>query len=194
LASIKIDGKLCPPEGTAKSAKEKDLNRHKNRYVKPKASDIDKKVTLAKMLAPGDDTNRFTEDKAATIEGYVINASPGGCSKYATSQGETCNCNTIDKNICDTHIVVGATPNANEKNTIIVEVTERLRLEMKGQNWSTDNLHATLKGKKVKFTGWLTFDTAHVGEAENTNPGGAKNWRATVWEIHPVTAIHVISN
>ena len=35
------------------------------------------------------------------------------------------------------------------------------------------------------------FDTMHLNQAENTNPGGDKNWRATCWEIHPVTAIKV---
>ena len=36
------------------------------------------------------------------------------------------------------------------------------------------------------------FDTVHGDEAENTNPGGANNWRATAWEIHPVTSIKIL--
>ena len=32
-------------------------------------------------------------------------------------------------------------------------------------------------------------DLEHANAAENTNPGGARNWRVTIWEIHPVTAI-----
>jgi hypothetical protein len=38
----------------------------------------------------------------------------------------------------------------------------------------------------------MLFDFEHVDQAENTNPGGAKNVRATCWEIHPVTAIKVL--
>jgi hypothetical protein len=36
------------------------------------------------------------------------------------------------------------------------------------------------------------FDFEHVDEAENTNPGGAHNVRATCWETHPVTSIKVL--
>jgi hypothetical protein len=49
------------------------------------------------------------------------------------------------------------------------------------------------KGKSVEVTGWLTFDSMHVDAAENTNPGGSRNWRATCWEIHPVTAIRTLT-
>jgi hypothetical protein len=70
-----------------------------------------------------------------------------------------------------------------------------------GIDWST----ATLRGnntpgsqaksiyhKWVEVVGWMMFDTMHVDEAENTNPGGDGNWRATGWEIHPVTAMRVL--
>jgi hypothetical protein len=36
------------------------------------------------------------------------------------------------------------------------------------------------------------FDFEHVHEAENTNPGGVRNWRATCWEIHPVTGFKIL--
>jgi hypothetical protein len=40
-------------------------------------------------------------------------------------------------------------------------------------------------------SGWMTFDSQHANAAENTKPGGANNWRATAWEIHPVTDIQI---
>jgi hypothetical protein len=40
--------------------------------------------------------------------------------------------------------------------------------------------------------GWLLFDREHAGESENTAPGRAANWRATAWELHPVTKIEII--
>src|SRR5262249_49423373 len=46
--------------------------------------------------------------------------------------------------------------------------------------------------KFVEVTGWLLFDSAHVHEAENTNPGGRHNFRATCWEIHPITDLKVV--
>jgi hypothetical protein len=38
----------------------------------------------------------------------------------------------------------------------------------------------------------MLFDTEHVGESENTAPGSPGNWRATAWEIHPVTGITLL--
>jgi hypothetical protein len=47
-------------------------------------------------------------------------------------------------------------------------------------------------GHWCEFEGWLYFDVDHDEEAENTNPQRPANWRATSWEIHPVTKITVI--
>jgi hypothetical protein len=55
-------------------------------------------------------------------------------------------------------------------------------------------LNDKINGKWVEFTGWLMFDTMHVDGAENTNPGDPMNWRATCWEIHPVTSFKVLAN
>jgi hypothetical protein len=47
-------------------------------------------------------------------------------------------------------------------------------------------------GHWVQFEGWLYFDLGHATEAENTAPGNPENWRATAWELHPVTKITVL--
>jgi hypothetical protein len=49
-----------------------------------------------------------------------------------------------------------------------------------------------LLGRWVKVTGWMLFDVEHQSEAENTAPGRPRNWRATAWEVHPVTAIEIV--
>src|SRR5438270_10581484 len=70
------NGTVCHPEGTAHSDKGKALNRHKNRYRPPSTNDIDPSITLTAMLAPaqdGDD-DRFDEERAAVVQGYVIDA------------------------------------------------------------------------------------------------------------------------
>src|SRR5579863_76412 len=82
------DGTLCPLIGTAKSVAAKDLNRHKNRSISPTEEDIDPQVTLAAMLSPGDDTDRFDEERGAKITGFVIDVKKGG--------KETCNCGADD--------------------------------------------------------------------------------------------------
>ena len=53
------DGKDCPMAGTGHSTANKALNRLKNRFVFPDDSDVDKNVSLAAMLAPGDGSRAF---------------------------------------------------------------------------------------------------------------------------------------
>jgi len=59
-------------------------------------------------------------------------------------------------------------------------------------DWSKDKLNSMLVGHWCEFEGWLYFDAGHVDQAENTAPHNATNWRATAWELHPVTNIRVV--
>ena len=54
------------------------------------------------------------------------------------------------------------------------------------------NLFLTLGRNRGLFRGWLFFDSEHTNAAENTNPGNASNWRATAWELHPVTSFSIV--
>jgi hypothetical protein len=66
-------------------------------------------------------------------------------------------------------------------------------MKNQGEDWSTQALKQKIKGKWVEVTGWLLFDSMHVDGAKNTNPGGGDaNWRATCWEIHPITDMKVL--
>src|SRR5205809_658491 len=59
-------------------------------------------------------------------------------------------------------------------------------------------------GKRVKFEGWMLSDSFHVSESKNTakpsTPTCQDNgsdpkpcvWRATTWEVHPVTKFTVV--
>jgi hypothetical protein len=63
------------------------------------------------------------------------------------------------------------------------------------EDWSSSALHSKYQGHKVRITGWLFFDEMHVLEADNTDQGdqkGKANWRATCWEIHPITSIEIV--
>jgi len=144
---------------------------------------------------------------AATITGYVVKVQKGGV--------ETCNCHATDPAKMDTHIDVVADPkyavphfvkvktrhgniikkDANEKYHMIVEVTPRVRDQQrrKGVDWSTDTLKQRLTHRWVRFSGWLLFDSLHIQEAENTNPGDKLNWRATCTEIHPTFGIEIVN-
>lgn len=181
-------GRRCPPSGTARSDKVKKLNIDKSRNTAPKVEDIDTDVSLAVILAPGDDENRFDSKRGATITGYVIDVRHGG--------KESCNCEATAPEDTDTHIELALSSNAPPTQRVIVEVTPRLRRQKKqeGIDWSSEALSGKLRGKWVKVTGWLLFDFMHVKEAENTYPGGRDNWRATCWEIHPITNIEVLAS
>lgn len=183
------DGKICPLVGSARSLDGKALNRLKNRYVGPKQSEINPAITLAAMLKPGDDLTRFKPAPGATLTGYCIDVKRGG--------NETCNCKHAADVDRDTHIELSLGAGAPEIERVVVEVTPRTRSLKKkqGLDWSTDALKGPngIEGKWVKVTGWVMFDSMHVHEAENTNPGGSGNWRATGWELHPVTDIQKVA-
>jgi hypothetical protein len=176
----------CPLEGTAKSATGQTLNRLKNRQRAPRSDQIDPNVTLEAMLAPGNDMGRFNEQKGAVITGWVVRVQQGG-------HPGTANCVLMSLQYTDTHITVGLTPDAPETETLVVEVTPRWREMMANQHvdWSTEALQQKLVGKRVQFTGWLMFDTDHLHQSVNLEPGNSKDWRKTVWEIHPITGLAI---
>jgi hypothetical protein len=180
----------CNLEGDARREDVRELNVLKNRYNFPDSLSVDHSVTLEAMLAPGYDRDRFSENKAVEITGYAAEVNVGG--------DETCNCHATDPADRDTHIVLvkDSASGFNKKESIVVEVTPRVRelMRRKGLDWSTDSLRSKFLYHVIKVKGWLFFDAEHIREAENTNPGGRKNWRATCWEVHPVTSIEVISN
>jgi len=176
----------CGMAGTAKPAGIKAVNRYKNRYTPPADTDIDAGVTLKALLKIGDDTNRFDDDKAAEFVGYVYDVKPGGT--------ETCNCAATDPALRDTHIELVPSPTLNDKTRrVIVEVTPRWREKMaaQGEDWSTATLKTKIKHKWVRVRGWLLADIEHTGNAAHTNPGGTNVWRATIWEVHPITTLAI---
>ncbi|MGI8841405.1 MAG: hypothetical protein ACR2F8_11590 [Caulobacteraceae bacterium] len=93
----------------------------------------------------------------------------------------------------DTHIAVATDPGAADNQTLIAEVTPtwRVATQKLGIDWRTETLQTTLVGHKVRFPGWLLFDTSHVTQAVNTAQNNPADWRKTVWEIHPITAMQV---
>jgi hypothetical protein len=177
----------CPMEGVAQSAGVRALNRLKNRYTAPTSDQINPAVTLAAIVAPGNDIGRWKVKFGADITGYVADVKPGGV--------ETVNCHAKDWAYRDTHIELVLDPMASTATKrVIVEVTPRWRDIMSGNSvdWSTQALRDKFLGRWVKVTGWMLFDVEHGSEAENTAPGRPRNWRATAWEVHPVTAIEVV--
>jgi hypothetical protein len=173
-------------EGDAKNPDVKALNRLKNRYILPQEGDIDHDITLSRLLATGDDRGRFDQQKAARITGDVVRVDGGGVT--------SANLHSRHPLGRDTFIFMALTKDAPPTQQVPLIVSPRVRAQMKirGFDWTTESLRMQLLGKRVEVTGWLLF-SEHIHEAENTNPGGRRNWRATSWEIHPVTEIQVLS-
>lgn len=178
----------CAMEGDAAESNVQALNRLKNRYTAPDTADIDSMVTLAALVRPGDDRARWDEGRGASIVGYVHDVKPGGI--------ETVNCRARDVPNRDTHIELVLDPMSGVgSQRVIVEVTPRWRamLAARGVDWSTPALRRQYLGRWVRVTGWLMFDAEHANASENTAPGRPRNWRATAWEVHPITAIEVVA-
>ena len=136
----------CALERTAQHESRKELNRLKNRGTVRQAALIASSLTLTAMLQPGDDTNRWSTDSGAVIEGYVLHVKPGG--------QETVNCGEAEDLYRDTHIEI--TPSGTDtlkRRRIIVEVTPRWRdfMSSQGQDWSTVTLQAQLVGRRVRL-------------------------------------------
>lgn len=178
----------CGMEGDARSLGVRALDRLKNRYTQPSPEQIDPRITLAAILTPGNDISRWKVKEGAEIVGYVWDVKRGGI--------ETTNCRARDDLDRDTHIELVLDPmHSGSSARMIVEVTPRWRFLMRerGRDWSTRTLRDQFLGRWVKVDGWMLFDSEHKGDSENTAPERAANWRATAWEIHPVTSIEIVT-
>jgi hypothetical protein len=176
--------RFCPTQGAALSSSGRELMRLKNRDAEPTPRDFEGRVTLEALLSPGEDRGRWSESRAARVEGYVVEVVEGGV--------EAANCYSYRER--DTHIHVAPRADAPRAEWVVVEVTPRARehARAEGLDWSAAALRRELVGRRCRIEGWLLFDREHAGESENTAPGSHGNWRATAWELHPVTAIEVL--
>jgi len=179
------DYRGCPPQGSALSARGQRINVAKNRSRVPLAADYDATATLEALMAPGDDSGRWSDTRAARVTAVVVDVLPGS--------RETVNCGATDLERRDT-LELALTIGAPDRERLVVEVTPRWREAVAaiGLDWSTAALR-DLEGGCVEVAGWLFWDAYHYDEAENTAPGRPANWRATAWEIHPVTSIAAVA-
>lgn len=168
----------CPNAGIALTTRARNLHRLKNRTSLPTAADFDPTITLEALLQPGDDTNRWSTNRAARVQGEVIDV--------AYTRPEATNCFSPCRR--DIHILIATHKVAAKREHVVLEVTPNFQTAA----WSEETLQAQLVGHWCEFEGWLYFDVGHAEESENINPGKPDNWRATAWEVHPVTKITVI--
>jgi hypothetical protein len=173
----------CPAQRIFTTTEKRALIALKNRTTLPAADDYDPRITLAALLGPGADDQRWSEDRAVTVEGFVVAVQTAGI--------ELANCLSFTRR--DIHVDVGLTPDAPPRARLVLEVTPPMRdwALTHGVDWSVNALQR-LVGRRVRFQGWLMFDHEHEQESENSRPGQPGNWRATAWEVHPVTSIDLL--
>jgi hypothetical protein len=169
----------CPNAGIALTSKARALHRLKNRTTLPQPSDFNPQISLSELLKPGDDSSRWSTQQAARIEAYVIDV--------AYARPEATNCYLPCRR--DLHMLVANRQGALKNEQVVLEVTPNFRewAARRGWDWSETTLRTQLPGHWCEFEGWLYFDVGHAKESENTAPRNPGNWRATAWEIHPVT-------
>jgi hypothetical protein len=175
---------VCPTPGAALTPSGREFMRLKNRDAEPSPRDFDERVTLEALLLRGEDRERWSESRAGRVEGYVVEVVEGGV--------EAANCYSYRER--DTHVHVAPRADAPRAEWVVAEVTPRARerARARGQDWSAEALRRELVGRRCRLEGWLLFDREHAGESENLAPGARGNWRATAWELHPVTALEVL--
>lgn len=190
---IVINGEPCGMHGSSQPGRQEYAqNVFKNRYNLPKPVDFDRNLSLQTFIEGRDDTDKYSQEKAAEITGYVYDVKVGG--------KETCNCKTTEPLFRDTHIELTlSSEETGPENRFIVEVTPRIRMMMQKQgiDWTTSALKSNIKGRMVRIQGWLFYDHSHETEAFSLDPDdniGRKNWRSTPWEVHPITEIEVLDD
>jgi len=171
----------CPPQGTATSKRLQDLNVMKNRSVYPlnKAKDL----SIYNVMDTGDDSNRFTDSQYVSIQAWVIYFKSGG--------SESCNCQSKDPTQWDIHIGIAPDSAADKKDCMIIEVTPASKKKLGifiDKNFGNQIVH-----HYVRIWGFMFWDDEHKQNSTHTaKPGTRDIFRATGWEIHPVTDIQII--
>ena len=120
------------------------------------------------------------EGVAVSVVGFIV-----AVKKQSGGGGEATNCHFNTTNFVDTHVALVEAAGQGEADAIVVEPTPRfygahpswLFAKLQGLDHSAD---------PVRISGWLLFDPVHKGHLGT--------YRATLWEIHPITKIEVFHN
>ena len=176
---VENGNEVCGPTGDASNATAKALDNNKNRTDIPGNSDYVGIAWSDLVSLPSNRVNDFV-GAPVTVVGFLshrINIENQG-------QGESTNCHLLGDSEVDWHIYLASSTAQPISQAIIVETTPRTRPQ---HRWTTDTLaHLVNSQTQVRISGWLMYDSEHVGSIGTQ--------RATVWEVHPITKIEVQQN
>jgi len=181
-------------KAAASNVKGKRLNVQKNRSRK---ATNPQKITVEEIRDPANN-DTFTASRKVWVRGYVASVVNGG-------KKETCNCKRSDLRDVHINIVADASEANDQSKYVVVEFTPRwekkFNLDDSDYEAMRQAVEDELKNKWVKFEGWMLYDYIHANAAQSTAPSNPVcvtegqtgcNWRATPWEVHPVTAYTVV--
>ncbi len=187
----------CKACGTAKTTSTQALNVLKNRDDKAASPET---ITVAEIRKASND-KKFSPDKQVSVKAFVASVVSGG-------NKETCNCGRNDLRDIHINIVAKASEVGDLSKYVIVEFTPRWQKNfgLKDSNYQKmlAAVRKDIQGKWIQFDGWMLYDSMHKNASKTTMPkqptcpdDGKEhpkcNWRATPWEVHPVTAYTKVS-
>jgi len=144
-----------------------------------------------------------------TVEGYLEIVKPQSTSapSGAKKVGEAPNCHAWSEEDTDWHMALVADPSETEERAVVVEPTPRTKRQNAG--WIPSKAQALAVRRtpssprneagapRVRVTGFLMLDPVHPTHIRGNctaNCGTKTFYRATLWEVHPVTRIEVLQN
>ena len=114
------------------------------------------------------------EKEGVIVEGFWVQVRPEGL--------EATNCD--DPTLHDFHLWLVESSGQQKPKSMVTEMTPRWRGSNAG--WNQKAIQRLIsQGAKFRVTGWLLFDQEH--------PEQINKFRATLWEIHPITKVEVFS-
>jgi hypothetical protein len=188
-ADFTLNGKTCGPTGDGGDA---DTNERKNRTDVPSAYHDITFDAIASLAYPVAAKSRadWTADQLAQIApyegtsvrviGYLAAVKP-----QTGGSGESTNCHWTQADEVDWHVALVSQAGQGEPTAVVVETTPRIRLNHPG--WKPESLAPWVKSDQpVRISGWVMLDPEHRNHLNK--------YRATLWEIHPITEIEVQQN
>lgn len=172
-----------------------------NEYMVTELVDLEKKLpaelTKTNHETLEDQMGAIGEGEVASLSGYLYYAKDGGI--------ESSNCQLQGADDIDFHIGIGPDPGIAAKaqakhpglspedrsHAVIVEMTPHWRAKYE-PGWKLALVQQAV-GRQVYVVGQLLADNEHDDPKDDCayagagGPPGQHCWRATVWELHPVT-------
>lgn len=144
-----------------------------------------------------------------TVEGFfeIVKAQSTSAPSGNKKVGESPNCHFWDEADTDWHMALVADPSEHEDRAVVVEPTPRTKRHNAG--WVPAKVQALTVRRtpssprneagaaRVRVTGFLMMDPVHPTHIRGrctTDCAGKSFYRATLWEIHPITRIEVLQN